>query len=106
MPGHLEPAFVRFFNRRAQLIASNVHVSFERSRAFVGPKIHHPSSVVWATELMHHRRERTLAFKIWGGDVHLRTDHLARVNQTLDFKIGEWCDASGGTNSGDAEGEV
>ena len=105
-PVTFRPAFVRFFNGRAQLVARDVHIRFEGSRARVRPIVHHASRVVGTGELMHHGRERPAPFEIRRGDVHLWPDHAAGIDQPFDFQIGVRRDAAGGANRGDAKREI
>src|ERR1700704_2413566 len=101
MPCHLESALVRFFDGRAQFITRDVHISFERSSALVSPKVNHAPRIFRATEFVHHRREGSATFEIGSADMHLGSDHSACVNQPLDLKIGEGCNAAGSANSSD-----
>src|SRR6185503_4795665 len=80
MAGNFELTLVGFFNNRAQLVTCDVHVGLERGRALIGPKVNHAASVVRSCQSMHDWSEGTDAFQVWCGDVHLRTDHSARVN--------------------------
>ena len=55
---------------------------------------------------MHHGRERAPPFEIRRGDVHLRTDHPARIDQFFDFEIGVRNNAARGANRRNAESEI
>src|SRR6267142_2355405 len=106
MSGHLESTFVCFFDGRAQFSTGDVHVSFERSSAFVSPKVDHLPRIFGATELVHHGRERPSSLEIWSCDMHLGSDHAACIDKPLDFKIGEGHNAAGSANRCDAQSQV
>ena len=55
---------------------------------------------------MHVGRIRARAFEIGPGSAHLRPNHLAGVNQLLDFDIRIRLDASAGANCGYAGGQI
>lgn len=49
--GHFQTALVRLFDHGAQFVARDVHVSFERGGALVGPVVHHAAGVDQPFEL-------------------------------------------------------
>ena len=106
MPRHFHSALVCFFYCGAQFVARYVHIRFERSRALIGPEVHHASRVFRPGQFVHHRRERAAAFQIRRRDVHLRSNHSAAVDKPLDFQIRVRRYAASRANRGDAEREI
>src|ERR1035437_1568534 len=106
MPGYFESSFVGFFDSGPQLVAGNVHIGFERGRAFIGPEVHHSPRVVRSGKLVHHRRISSLTLEVRSGDMDLWTDHTTAVDEAFNLKIGKRGNAAGGADGRNAKGEI
>src|SRR5690348_18329420 len=106
MSGDFDAALVRLLNGRGKLFARDVHVGLERSSAQIGPIVDQSSRLVRPSEFVHLRREGAWPFEIWPGDMNLRPDELASVNQFLKFEIRVWLDAASRTNCGYARRKI
>src|SRR5882672_2523413 len=106
MTRDLHPALMRFRDRRAELGSRDVHVRFERSRAGIGPEIHHAPGVVRSRELVHLIETESRTFEIGRGRVEPWTRLPSGIDVVLDSEVTEAIQVSAGAHRRHATGEI
>ena len=89
---------MRLLDRRAQLVAADVHIRLVRRRTLVSPVIHQLLSVVSSGQFMHLGKRARAAFKIRSGHIDLGARHLAGIDALFNFEIGVRLHASRGAH--------
>src|SRR5581483_2506427 len=87
MPSNLQSPGVRCLDRGAKVVFRNVHISFERSEALIGPVVHKPSGILLALEDVHLKTVRTLTSQERRSSVCSRPWTISQINVPLDVQV-------------------